>query len=291
MSVKASDACKNARRMIKDGYVYVYGYKGTKVTKAGVSNLARMYPSVFTSSIKSMAMNKVGKIGIDCSGFVSKATGTNHGGSTGIKDSFKVCHKVSNDSHVVDGMGIWHQGHIALIHVNDEGKAYIYEARSTAKDCTISTWEERAKDFTYYGKIDGVDYNGANVKGKGKTRSSKTKVVCKIYKTQDVKKGVIAKLDKGIYVNILKDMKDGWSKVYYKGKTGYMKNTALNTIGLSKYPTKKLKNNTYIRKTNKKVSKKIGKLKAGDTVNIICKRKYWTNIGTGKWVATKNIKW
>ena len=65
MSVKASDACKNARRMIKDGYVYVYGYKGTKVTKAGVSNLARMYPSVFTSSIKSMAMNKVGKIGIE----------------------------------------------------------------------------------------------------------------------------------------------------------------------------------------------------------------------------------
>lgn len=291
MSIKASEACKNAKKMIDDGYVYVYGYKGTKVTKKGVTALANAYPSVFTKSIKDMAMKKVGKIGIDCSGFVSKSTKTNHGGSSGIKDSFKACHKTSDDSHVVDGMGIWHQGHIALIHVNNEGKAYIYEARSTAKDLTISKWEDRAKDFTYYGKIDGVDYNGANIKGVGKSKSAKTKVFCKIYKTCDVKKGVITKLDSGIYVNLMKDLGDGWSKVYYKGKTGYMKNTAFNLIGLSAYPKKKVKVKSYIRKRNKKSSKKIGTIKAGETVNIVTKRKYWTNIGTGKWIATKNIKW
>ena len=102
MSRKSSDVIKEANKMFKEGYVYVYGYKGTKVTEKGVRSLASAYPNVFTSSILKKALTKVGKIGIDCSGFVNKAAGTNLGGSTSIKDSFPTKYKISKTSHIVD---------------------------------------------------------------------------------------------------------------------------------------------------------------------------------------------
>lgn len=292
MSRKSSEVIKACKKMIDAGYVYVYGYKGTKVTKQGITNLVKSYPSVFTSTIKSLAMKKVGKIGIDCSGFVNKACNTNLGGSTNIKDSFKKCYKISNDDFVVDGMGIWHQGHIAIIHVDKYGKASIYEARSTAKDLTHTSWAVRAKDFTYYGKIAGVDYSGANIKGIGSVISAKTKGSCNIYKKRDPKTKKLFKLDNGTHVSILKDCGNGWSKVWYKGVKGYIKNTALNLIATSNYPKATLKHNAVMRKSNSKMSKKIKTLKKGTILKVICKRKYWSNIvyeGKSYWVPTKYL--
>lgn len=160
--MKASEVISRAEEMIKAGYVYVYGYKGTKVTRDGVNILAKQYPSVYTNSIKSMALKKIGKTGIDCSGFVCKAAGIQHIGSTQIKDSASKLYPVSDTSHVKNGMFIWRQGHIGLIKVDSKGNKYILEAKGTAYDLTTSKWADRANHFTYYGEIKGVDY--ANTK-------------------------------------------------------------------------------------------------------------------------------
>lgn len=292
MGRKSSDVIKEAQRMIDDGYVYVYGYKGTKITAAQVKSLAKSYPSVFTSSILSMALKKVGKIGIDCSGFVNKAAGTNLGGSTEIKDNFPVKYKISDTDHLVNGMGIWRQGHIAIVHVDKNGKASIMEAKGTAYDLTVTSWKERASHFTYYGKIAGVDYQGANVYGIGKVTGAKTKGACRLYKKVDTKGGKKASLDNGSIISVIEDLGNGWSKVWYNGNVGYIKNTAIKLIGLSTYKEATLKHNAYGRKENRKASKKIVHLKKGDKVKVICKRKYWSNVianGINCWVATKYL--
>lgn len=156
--MKASDVIKNAKKMISDGYVYVYGYKGSKVTKDKVESLAKQYPNVYSPSIKKMALAKVGKTGIDCSGFVCKAADTPHIGSTQIKDSATKTYPVSDTKHIKNGMFIWRQGHIGLIEVDSKGNRYIHEAKGTAYDLTTSKWNDRASHFTLYGYIKGVDY-------------------------------------------------------------------------------------------------------------------------------------
>lgn len=290
MSRKSSEVIKEANKMFREGYVYVYGYKGTKVTEKGVKSLAGLYPNVFTSSILKKALTKVGKTGIDCSGFVNKAAGTNLGGSLSIKESFPKEYKKTK--YLVDGMGIWRKGHIALVHVDKDGKAEIWEAKGTMDDLTKTSWKNRAGHFTCFGKISGVDYQGANVYGIGKVIGVKTHGKCNLYKKKDTKAGKFKTLANGTIVSIIQDKGDGWSKVWWNGKTGYIKNTALKYVGLSQYKTTRLQHDAYARKSNKKTSKKIKLITGGTTVKVICKRKYWSNVLVGNlncWVSTKAL--
>lgn len=171
MANKPNTIISNAKKLKRNGYVYVYGYKGEVVTVNGVNSLAKLYPNVFTSSIKAMALKKVGKHGIDCSGFVNKCAGTSLGGSFQIKSSAPHTWSVSDMSHIKNGMFIWKNGHIGLIEVDKEGKVWIHEAMGTAYDLRVSKWSDRASHFTAYGEIKGVDYSGAKAyKAKGNTQ-------------------------------------------------------------------------------------------------------------------------
>lgn len=178
MANKPSTIISNAKKLKKSGYVYVYGYKGEVVTVNGVNNFARLYPSVFTSSIKAMALKKVGKHGIDCSGFVNKCAGTSLGGSTQIKSSAPHSWSVSDMSHIKNAMFIWKEGHIGLIEVDSNGDVWIHEAMGTAYDLRVSKWSDRASHFTAYGEIKGVDYSGAKAykpTGKVQKKTASTK--------------------------------------------------------------------------------------------------------------------
>lgn len=171
MANKPNTIISNAKKLKRNGYVYVYGCKGEVVTVNGVNSLAKLYPNVFTSSIKAMALKKVGKHGIDCSGFVNKCAGTSLGGSFQIKSSAPHTWSVSDMSHIKNGMFIWKNGHIGLIEVDKEGKVWIHEAMGTAYDLRVSKWSDRASHFTAYGEIKGVDYSGAKAyKAKGNTQ-------------------------------------------------------------------------------------------------------------------------
>lgn len=157
MAYRPTEIINRARDMVSSGVVYGYGYKYEKVTDKNISARARMY--AYTSSQISLMRKKIGKIAIDCSGFVNRAAGTDLGGSAQIFATSPQTWKVSDPSHVKKGMFIWRSGHIALIDVRF-GKKYIIEAASTASDLKITPWEQRASAFTHYGKIKGVNYSG-----------------------------------------------------------------------------------------------------------------------------------
>jgi hypothetical protein len=150
---------RNAKKMIVDKWVYVYGYKNGKVTKDRVEQLAKMYPSVFVTSIKKLSLGKVGKMATDCSGFVCNAAGIPHIGSSQIYSSAPSKWGVSNLKHVNNAMFIWRSGHVALIEIDDKGNKWILEAQSTATDLKRTRFETRYKKFTHYGEIKGVVYS------------------------------------------------------------------------------------------------------------------------------------
>lgn len=217
----------NAKKMISDGYVYVYGYKGAKVTVAVVNSLAKQYPSVFTSAIKSLALKKVGKYGIDCSGFVCKVAGISAMGSSQIKSSAPESWSVSNLANVKNGMFIWKSGHIGLIEVDSSGNKWILEAQSTATDLKRTAFASRYKHFTHYGKIKGVTYTSTNTHS---TATSSTGTITmtvnapsglnvrKTYSTTSEKLGT---LPNGTKVEVQKLGKI-WARITYNGRTGYV---------------------------------------------------------------------
>lgn len=155
MSYSPSKIVKRAKEMKKSGVVYGYGYKYEKVTEKNLKEYSKLY--AYNSSQMTLMKKKIGKMAIDCSGFVNRAAGTNLGGSSQINASSPQKWSVKDKSHVKSGMYIWRNGHVGLIYT-EFGKTYIIEARSTADDITISRWEDRASHFTTYGKIKGVKY-------------------------------------------------------------------------------------------------------------------------------------
>lgn len=221
MANKPSEIIKNAKKMITDGYVYVYGYKGSKVTKSEVKRLAKLYPSVFTSYILSLALKKVGKMGIDCSGFVCKAAGISHIGSSQIYSNASSKWSVKDLSHVKNGCFIWRSGHVGLIEVDSNGQRWILEAQGTAYDLKRTKFENRYKAFTHYGYIPGVDYSSTSTSKKTSNSNSKTtkmKVVTSGSPLRCRKKGsltssIIGRFKNGTKVTVLKADNPYWYKV------------------------------------------------------------------------------
>jgi hypothetical protein len=160
MSYKPSKIVSNAKQMKKNGLVYGYGYKYEKITNDNIKAKAKMF--AYTSDQIRLMKKKIGKMGIDCSGFVNRAAGTNLGGSTDIKNSSPATYPISNTTHRKNGMFIWKSGHVALIY-SEFGKWYIIEAQSTATDLVITEWSKRASAFTCYGKIKGVSYDSETI--------------------------------------------------------------------------------------------------------------------------------
>lgn len=228
MKIKAANVTKRAKDMINGGYKYIYGAKGQKITVNLISSLARSYPKVYTSTIKTMAYAKLGNKGIDCSGFVSKATKTNYGGSANIREHMTSVHNTSDRSAIVDGMVCYRVGHVGLIEVDANGNAWVLEAQSTATDLKRTRVEDRLSHFTIYGKLEGVNYSGANVykksvktKTTGKTMTVKTSgstLTCR--KTAHVDAPAVGKFKNGTKVEVLEKTSSSWYKVKGKDNTG-----------------------------------------------------------------------
>lgn len=158
MANKPNVIIQNAKKMIADGYVYIYGYKGDKATKPQVERLIALYPKVFTYTIKKLALGKVGKFAIDCSGYVCKASGISHMGSYQIYSSAPSKWSIKNLNHIQNGMFIWRSGHVGIIEIDSKGQKWILEAQGTKTDLKRTKFESRYKSFTHYGMIKGVDY-------------------------------------------------------------------------------------------------------------------------------------
>lgn len=150
-----------ANKMISSGYVYGYGFKKELVTESKINQLAKMYPSTYSSSIKQKMLTKLGKTAIDCSGFVCEAFGMSHTGSSHLKNKMIHLYNVNDSSKLQNGMIIWRNGHVGLIEVDSTGEAWVLEAKGTNYDLCRTKYCNRGKNFTYYGELKGVDYAGA----------------------------------------------------------------------------------------------------------------------------------
>lgn len=158
MANTAAKTAQNAKEMVASGnYRYGYGFKNEKITQAKIDVFAKLYPSVYTSTNKDLMKKKIGKTGIDCSGFVCKAAGVSMMGSAQIHSSSPKSYKISDLSHLVNGMYLYKPGHIAIVRI-ENGKTYVDEAMSTANDLRTTLGTARVKQFTHYGKIKGVTY-------------------------------------------------------------------------------------------------------------------------------------
>lgn len=138
--------CTEMAKSIIKNHKYLYGGKGQPYTSALVNKLAAQYKGHFTADIKAEALKDADKgyLAGDCSYFICKIMNLPMINSTSIKNRAVI--KIRPQKHLAkEGMCLWKSGHVAYI--GDDLK--IYELRSTKRDGTVSSWEERAKDFSY----------------------------------------------------------------------------------------------------------------------------------------------
>ena len=95
---------------------------------------------------------------------------------------------------------------------------------------------------------------------------------CKLYNSDTVSSSVLRTISAGTKVLYISDNKNGWSKVWYDNKTGYVKNSKLkNNAKLSTYPTYKVLSDAWLRKSPSLLpSTKVEKLKKGTTLTVKC---------------------
>lgn len=160
MANTINEIINNAKAMINGHYYYIYGMKGQIITEGIVNRFIKQYPNIYDSKTQKIALSRVGKgYGIDCSGFVCKAAGVSFMGSGTINSTAPHKWSIKDVSHVKSGMYIWKQGHVALIEIDATGQKWILEAKAFMSGLCRTKWENRYKDFTYYGEIKGVDYS------------------------------------------------------------------------------------------------------------------------------------
>lgn len=127
-------------------YRYLYGAKGQSYTKELVERLSKAYPGNYTAALKKEALKDADKgyLAGDCSWLICHIMQLPMMGSGQLKDKAVMKLRVQK-SLAKEGMCLWKEGHVA--YVGDDLK--IYEMRSTARDGVVSSWDTRAKDFTY----------------------------------------------------------------------------------------------------------------------------------------------
>lgn len=217
-NAKAIEICDNKK------YRYLYGAKGQDYTSALVRQLAKSFPSIYSSSILKLALADADKgyKGIDCSGFVCKVLGISMQGSSALYSGAVKKYAV-NKKNAKPGMAIWRQGHIAYV-----GKDLkIYEASSTANDMRISSFDSRAGRFTKLLVIEGSALAKELEDNKSSSKSTsnvkKPSVVSGQIKTSSFSKGDAVYVKGTIYANA-----DGTGNKIAK------KNTLMYIVGISK---------------------------------------------------------
>lgn len=138
--------CTQRAQTIIKTHRYLYGGKGQPYTKELVERLSKAYPSKFTAALKAEAMKDANKgyLAGDCSYLVCSALGMGNINSLSLKQKAVMLIRPQK-ALAEEGMVLWKSGHVAYIGDNLK----VYEMRSTARDGCVSSFDERAKDFSY----------------------------------------------------------------------------------------------------------------------------------------------
>lgn len=183
--------------------------------------------------------------------------------------------------------------HTGLVYKVDKANKKVYTIEgNTSSNSTEFERDGGCVAYKVYSmsdtKIDGYGFPDYD-----KVPKVKIKLSCRLYKKVSTVKGYYMSLPKGTKVTFVKDMGNGWSKCKYDGKTGYIKNTALDKKNLSKYPVKTVTKEAAFRKKNSIKSDVIKKIKPGTRVTMIHTGKSWALCmvdGIKGFISVKKLK-
>lgn len=161
---KWDDVIKDAlcKYLHRDEYAYFYGAKGQKLTWAVMENLWNTY---YNSYFKERYSEKdkadifsfsCGKIGYDCSGFITAITGC----SADSYSIFAKCTGKSTDlSKGVAGSLLWKPSHIGI----DIGYGYYLHMGREKFSVELGRLNEKTVDWQKCGQLTSyIDYEGSN---------------------------------------------------------------------------------------------------------------------------------
>lgn len=185
----------------------------------------------------------------------------------------------------------WFKNHLNYNQLKAKYSIWLAQYASN-KDFDCDIWQ-----FTSKLNIGGKEFDGNYCYKDFATsakKAVKTKLECPLYNKKYIDKigktsSVIVKIPKGSTIEFIKDVGDGWSKVKYKGKTGYMVNTRINKSGLSKYKTIVVgKGSTYKRVVKGKIkyTKQLDKDREFRIICYITEGKY-----KGYYYMYRNLKY
>lgn len=144
------DKCKQA---LKEDWQYVYGAKGTVLSKAQIDALRNLYGS---NCVWWSDSNKAGHKCCDCSGLITTATGVMRG-SAQYKSTALECYSISQRKSNMRGWAVWMKGHIGVY----DGNGGYYAMDGSARN--MVHYPLSKNKFTHIIKLCDVDYgNGVS---------------------------------------------------------------------------------------------------------------------------------
>ena len=143
----------------RDQYAYFYGAKGEKMTDDVMNALIAAEPVFFSrftpGQIRQFKDFARGKIGLDCSGYVALCTGIN----TWSGGLWERCYDKETDIYQgVAGSLLWMPGHVGL----DIGYGFGLDFPRMGSTCELFRHSEHQRNWAGCGKLEGVDYEGAD---------------------------------------------------------------------------------------------------------------------------------
>ena len=219
---------------------------------------------------------------------------TNHYKTVNSDLETKVKRLLSEPGHFVIccmGPGNWTRGgHYVVAYGIDEGNnVHICDPASMGTGYesyprSCAPWTVFKQEVKYFWDVTW----GINYKIKGETNKK-----YRLYSKHDSTSKKLGNVHGGDNVWLIRDLKDGWSLVATDKKVGYLKNVAINAVGLSGYNRVTLNTEVTVHEKNSIMSTKIATVPAGNDVKIITKRKKWTNVvmpnGKNGWIKTSII--
>ena len=189
------------------------------------------------------------------------------------------------------GPGNWTRGghYVVAYHIDDRGYVYIndpasagtgYEGVSRIK----ASWGTFKRQVKYFWSVSwGIKYSIRGFENK----------IYKLYSKHDSTSKKLETVHGGDKVWLIRDLKDGWSLVATENHVGYLKNVAINAVGLTGYRRVTIDKDIKVHEKNSAMSSVIATVTAGNDVKIITKRKKWTNVvmpnGKNGWIKTSII--
>lgn len=148
MSCTVDQLMNKCKQALKEKWQYVYGAKGTVLSKAQIDALRNLYGS---NCVWWSDSNKAGKKCCDCSGLITTATGITRG-SAQYKSTAVECHPISQRKPHMRGWAVWMKGHIGIY----DGDGGYYAMDGSARN--MVHYPLSKNKFTHIIKLCDVDY-------------------------------------------------------------------------------------------------------------------------------------